>query len=554
VNHPSILFWDNGNEGGWNRENDDEFAKYDPQQRHVLHPWELFRGITTRHYRDYTETAKLAEGPDIFMPTEFLHGLYDGGGGAGLEDYWKIMGEKPHAAGGFIWVWADEAVVRTDEDGRLDAQRDLAPDGIVGPHHEKEGSFAAVRDIWCPVQVPLATLPENFDGTVPVRNRYDFLNLSAVTFEWRLVRFGPPGALINQRKLIAHGRVTGPDLAPRTDGTLKLPLPTDWRDADLLSLTALDSHQRDLWTWTWRWKTGLEAIGRATESIDPRDVAYASPTKRTTPASTPAIIADEGGELVVTVGRNVVRLSKANGQLVALARDGQRISLGGGPRLVAYRCIERGFEPVAGTAPGRLMKLDSRREGDSAVITATYDGALRQVTWTVSPAGDVKLDYEIAGPGAVDLLGVDFDYPEEKMKSKQWLGGGPYRVWRNRLRGAQIGRWDTTYNDPVPGESWSYPEFKGWFSEWSWMTFSTTEGRFAFLNVSGQPFVGAYSPRDGRNNPVLVVPRTGLGVYHVIPAIGSKTARPEQTGPQGETPNVTAMLRGSIVLRLLDQP
>jgi len=35
VNHPSILFWDNGNEGGWNKENDGEFAKWDPQQRTV---------------------------------------------------------------------------------------------------------------------------------------------------------------------------------------------------------------------------------------------------------------------------------------------------------------------------------------------------------------------------------------------------------------------------------------------------------------------------------------------------------------------------------------
>ena len=30
--------------------------------------------------------------------------------GAGLDDFWKYMGEKPHAAGGFLWVWADEAV------------------------------------------------------------------------------------------------------------------------------------------------------------------------------------------------------------------------------------------------------------------------------------------------------------------------------------------------------------------------------------------------------------------------------------------------------------
>ncbi len=38
VNHPCILFWDNGNEGGWNAALDTEFAKYDPQNRAVLHP------------------------------------------------------------------------------------------------------------------------------------------------------------------------------------------------------------------------------------------------------------------------------------------------------------------------------------------------------------------------------------------------------------------------------------------------------------------------------------------------------------------------------------
>jgi beta-galactosidase/beta-glucuronidase len=38
VNHPAILFWDNGNEGGFNRELDPEYARYDPQHRKVLHP------------------------------------------------------------------------------------------------------------------------------------------------------------------------------------------------------------------------------------------------------------------------------------------------------------------------------------------------------------------------------------------------------------------------------------------------------------------------------------------------------------------------------------
>jgi beta-galactosidase/beta-glucuronidase len=32
LNHPSIIFWDNGNEGGTNKELDKEFVKWDYSQ------------------------------------------------------------------------------------------------------------------------------------------------------------------------------------------------------------------------------------------------------------------------------------------------------------------------------------------------------------------------------------------------------------------------------------------------------------------------------------------------------------------------------------------
>jgi hypothetical protein len=543
VNHPSILFWDNGNEGGWNQEVDDEFTKHDPQKRPVLRPGPLsppftFRGINTRHYREYAETAKFTDGPDIFMPTEFLHGLYDGGHAAGLDDFWKLMSEKPHAAGGFLWVWADEGIVRTDEGGRVDVRRDLGPDGIVGPHGEKEGSFYAIKDIWSPVQIPLAEIPADFNGTLPVRNRFDHLNLNTVTFEWRLYRYAPPGPLLFHRTLVQHGRVKGPDLAPKADGTVSLPLPTDWRESDVLLVTAWDSRDRDLWTWTWRWKSGAEAIGRG----GPATALFTAPVAST----------EENGEVLVSVGRNAARFSKVTGKLVSLARDGRQISLANGPRLTAYKRTERSFAPVGADA-GKLTSFTTARDGDAVVVTAKYDGAFREVRWTVKPDGDVRLDYEFNGPGLVDILGVDFDYPEEKMRSKEWLGNGPYRVWANRLRGGWLHRWETEYNDPVPGISWEYPEFKGWFSKWDWMAFSTSEGRFAFLNDGGQPYVGVYSPRDGKNNPVLNIPRLGLGVYQVITGIGTKGSLPSNLGPQGEPKDVSGPVKGSLIIRLLDQ-
>ena len=44
VNHPSIIIWCNGNEGGHNFELDHVFDENDNQKRTVIHPWQLFNG------------------------------------------------------------------------------------------------------------------------------------------------------------------------------------------------------------------------------------------------------------------------------------------------------------------------------------------------------------------------------------------------------------------------------------------------------------------------------------------------------------------------------
>lgn len=45
VNHPSVTWWANGNEGGHNFEIDKEFTPLDPQKRPVLHPQKKLRWI-----------------------------------------------------------------------------------------------------------------------------------------------------------------------------------------------------------------------------------------------------------------------------------------------------------------------------------------------------------------------------------------------------------------------------------------------------------------------------------------------------------------------------
>jgi beta-galactosidase/beta-glucuronidase len=188
VNHPSILFWDNGNEGGFNFDLDGEFAKYDPQKRTVLHPWAAYPpGIAdTKHYPTYEVLQqKLAQDP-VLLPTEMLHGNFDGGAGAGLQDYWDAILKSKAGAGGIIWSFVDEDVKRTDKGGILDSQGNMAPDGIVGPYREREASFYTVKHLWSPI---IVTPPEGGLRSYTVSNRYGFLNAENCTYEWQTIAF-----------------------------------------------------------------------------------------------------------------------------------------------------------------------------------------------------------------------------------------------------------------------------------------------------------------------------------------------------------------------------
>ncbi|HEY4245992.1 MAG TPA: glycoside hydrolase family 2 TIM barrel-domain containing protein [Lacunisphaera sp.] len=328
VNHPSILFWDDGNEGGFNRELDGEFALYDPQNRHVLHPWALHDDVDTKHYPTYADLTQRLSGKNLVMPTEFRHGLYDGGAGAGLEDYWKAISESPVGAGGFIWVFADEGIARTDEGGRIDVFSTYAPDGIVGPRHEKEGSFFTVRDLWCPVQIAPPALDDKFDGTLSVTNRYDFIPLQDCRFEWSMVLFPGPTEKQLTPKILSHGHADSPAIGAHSTGKLSLNLPANWRDADALSLAAFGPDQKELWTWTWPIAAPASRL-----SV----VKHNGATTRLSPT-----VSSRSGAIKLTAGDVSAEFDAATGSLRSLRRGDKIAALTNGPRLAFARPASEG--------------------------------------------------------------------------------------------------------------------------------------------------------------------------------------------------------------------
>lgn len=543
LNHPSIIWWSNGNEKGWNDELNDEFHKYDPQKRPVLHPQGNFGGFETMHYRSYGESQDYMRLPEIFMPTEFLHGLYDGGHGAGLYDYWEMMRNNPKCAGGFLWVLADEGVKRVDMGGFIDNCGNYGADGIVGPHHEKEGSYWTIKEVWCPIQIMNTSIAADFDGKLNIENRYDFTNLNGCSLKWRQLTMPAPGSA-KHSEVVAQGSVKFPDIAPRSAGSVSIPTLKPATDA--LELTVVDNYGKELFTWSHK-----------------VDKAKASTT---TASGSAPVVNETADRLTVSANGRTYIFSKTDGMLAGVDVNGRHIEFGNGPRVIVAKRSDRSMDGFYNHDDkeaekkktqytefedlGKFVGISAQKDGDNVVVTSDYRlGNFDSARWTISPDGYATLDYTYNFGGVIDLLGVKFDFPEEKVISKRWVGDGPYRVWQNRLHGPQYGVWENDYNDPIPAESFTYPEFKGYFANVDWMDIKTQDGTIRIIN--GQPsesYIGVYEPRDGRDHILYELPKTGISIMEVIPPVRNKVNTTDLIGPSSQPKWVNGKRSGRIIL------
>jgi beta-galactosidase/beta-glucuronidase len=544
VNHPSVIWWSNGNEGGWNTELDGEFHKYDLQKRPVIHPQGNFGGFETMHYRSYGESQEYMRKPEIFMPTEILHGLYDGGHGAGLYDYWELMRKHPRCVGGFLWDLADEGVKRMDMNGMIDNQGNWAADGIVGPHHEKEGSYYTVKQIWSPVQVLEKTIDHNFNCIFSIDNRYDFLNTNTCRFVWKQVKFPIASEEKGTVKVLKQGEVKGSDIAAHSTG--KLNLNTDIEpQAEAFYLTAIDYSGEELWRWSFQ---------------------LSSPKHEAAVNGTVPVCEKNDEKLIVSAGKNKYTFSQKDGELKGVSVAGREISFANGPRFVAARRADRSLDQFYNhddeqahtkertytefTDAAVFTGFDVLTSGNNLIMTANYKlGNLDKAQWTIVPDGTITLDYSYNFSAVVDLMGVKFDYPEEKMQHKRWLGAGPYRVWQNRIHGTVYDVWENDYNDAIPGESFTYPEFKGYFANVSWMNLKTSEGEISITNETPNSYVGVYEPRDGRDKLLYTLPKSGISILEVIPAVRNKVNSTDLNGPSAQPKWVDGVKTGRMILK-----
>jgi hypothetical protein len=510
VNHPSILAWDNGNEGGFNFDLDNEFAKYDPQNRIVLHPWALHNGVDTQHYKEFgCCIGSHMNGPNVWMPTEFLHVLYDGCHGAGLEDYWIKMWNDPLCAGGFLWDLADEGVVRRDKHDSIDVKLDQAPDGIVGPYHEKEASFYTIRDIWSPVHVlgiP-PSISENWNGLFKIENRNFFKELSDYQWKWTLRKLKTNHTTGSDSVMENINRYNG---KPQdvTKWNLSMQLLEGLKLADYLQLEVMDERGNMVHSKTW-------PISRKKEPWNPKRVD-----------KNPFEISSDSNLLIIKAKSLQFKFTKKEPILLSWNQNGKTIPLNQGPAMASGK--------------SKVKSFSSEWKPEKGCYELNWKGAgsLRNQTIEVYPDGKIYFDVAYQLEGTHPFAGVTFDWKPEKIDSVEWVGNGPYRVWQNRRRGMNFGYWKKAYNETQTGLSWNYPEWAGYHEDVRWCRFKTSAGNLLLVMEDPDLFIRWGTPKwpekawGHAHKPPF--PTGDLSILHSIPPIGNKFHPAEGTGPQGQ--------------------
>jgi hypothetical protein len=520
VNHPSIILWANGNEGGWNNELDKEFSVWDLQKRNVIHPWDNYGGINTSHYEIFDCcTGTFFHGNDLFMPTEFLHGLYDGGNGAGLEDWWNKMIDNPLAVGGFLWAYADEGIVRDDQNGTIDVAGNSGPDGIVGPFREKEGSYFTIKEIWSPVYIPKKEqdkLSELFNGQMTIENRFDHTNLNQIDFSWQLIDFPKPVGNKTSHDVISQGMISSPDVSPHQTGELSIDLPKYWYENDALYLTAKDPNGREIYKWSWMISSPRQVANQIVKPDVKAEVkGY-----------------EKNDFFVLASNQTKAYFNTTTGMIDHVEKDGNIIPLGNGPVLI--------------NSDSELKSISLSEEGDGYVVKASFNGELKTVEWRMLPGGWLKLNYTyyIESHKETDYIGVSFSYPENEVKGLTWLGKGPYRVWKNRTKGVEFDVWHKEYNNTMTGLNWEYPEFKGFHSNTYWAVLETNGLPLTMVFNSDNMYLRIFSPKEPSQNGFeprtthVEFPEGDISFLKGITPIGTKFHTAKQHGPAGDVNHI----------------
>ncbi|MFT3782087.1 MAG: glycoside hydrolase family 2 TIM barrel-domain containing protein [Nibricoccus sp.] len=467
-NRPSVIFWSVGNENPiveLNLNTGKYVKQLDPTRpvtlptigsyfRENYQKFPEFVDLYASHYPPKKVAAEFAEKltrPVVF--TEYAHQRGVARGGTAVQELWEMFYRSPRIAGGAIWMFQDQGILRTTEDRQSVKDGDLmvwldehryydthgffAMDGLVYSDRTPQVDYWQVRKVYSPVQIQereLPVKPGEQAVSLHVENRYDFKALAGYKLHWVLQRNGVP---LQDGSVELHAK---PHETEPFSIDLKLPAELS-SDVFKLGLRCEDEKRTALYERSLRLDTGALAGARWSA------IAAALPKKNATLEMTDATA-------IVHCANYRLKLDRQSGKLSLLDSDGREIVAEFGPHVghnPTINDIGKGREREPMIWRGSLLSdakevtTDARTTADGVEITVrgTYarPGVPEQSVrgaykLFVSAGGAIKVSYRYTPNQATgEMLEAGFALSLPKTYSEfRWLGEGPYAGYPGKDR------------------------------------------------------------------------------------------------------------------------
>lgn len=200
-NYPSIIVWSLGNETGrgqnfvatynWIKQRD----KSRPVQSEDVGEdfnTDIYCPMYARFYKIHRYLEKSPSRPIILC--EYAHAM--GNSVGNLKDYWDLVDKYDQFQGGFIWDWVDQTFEKYSEKGikywayggdmgvyKVANDSNFCANGLVAADRSLNPTIHEVKKVYQPIQFNWIKGSKNH---ISIKNKYQFIDLSHLKFEWEL--------------------------------------------------------------------------------------------------------------------------------------------------------------------------------------------------------------------------------------------------------------------------------------------------------------------------------------------------------------------------------
>lgn len=487
-NHPSIIFWSLGNEGGfgenflacfdWVRKEDSTR----PVQYEQDNKAEVTDVFCPMYYTYERCEQYLQNNPRVpLIQCEYAHAM--GNSMGGFKEYWDLTRKYPSYQGGFIWEFVDHSIRWKNNDGveifayggdfnPYDASDQnfcndglVSPDRIPNPHAYEVGYF--YQSIW-------TTSADLENDEISIYNEHFFRDLSGYYLEWQLMADG---------EIIRTGIVNKLDVAPQETVKLKLDLPTDdiCEGKELLLNVAYKLKQGESLL-----SAGF-TVAKDQMVIRPyrmSNLDMKNETEENIDIITPRINEDDRNYLIVEGETFILNFNKQNGFLCKYQVDSYDLIIQGGElrpnfwRAPTDNDFGADLQNKYRAWLNPLMELKSLQHGyvnDMVTIKAEYNMpsvlAKLMLTYVVNNKGTIKVTQQLISSPSAEVsdmfrFGIQLQMPKEYDRI-DYYGRGPIENYADRNNCTDIGRYRQTVAEQAypyirPQETGTKTDIRWW--------------------------------------------------------------------------------------------